>query len=60
VQALSFSLIWAYGHHFIIQEKDDSRMTFDFGVQVYFDQKSHASGRDLNLIQGTLSYVEQI
>lgn len=35
-------------------------MTFDYGVRIDFDQASHVSTKDTNLIEGKLQYVEQI
>lgn len=42
--------MWAYGQHFKIQEMNDSRVIFDSRMQANFEQASHASGRDPNLI----------
>ena len=44
--------MWAYGHHFHTEYVDDGNNTQDFGVEVNFDQSSHASQRDQNLIEG--------
>jgi len=60
VQALSFLAMWAYGQHFRIEKKDKNRMIFDYGVMVDFDQASHASTKDTNLIEGKIQYVGQI
>lgn len=52
--------MWAYGKHFIIEKNDERRMIFDYGVMAYFDQESHASLRDTNLIQGKIKHVGKI
>jgi hypothetical protein len=52
--------MWAYGHHFRIEDVDNGRMTQDYGVEVEFGQYSHASHCDQNLIRGTLGYVGKI
>jgi len=57
VQALSFPTMWEYGQHFRKEKNDERRTTFDCGVIANFDQESHASSRDTNLIQGKLKYV---
>ena len=41
--------MWSYGHHFRIEDVDDGHMTQDYGVEVEFNQYSHASHRDQNL-----------
>ena len=51
--------MWAYGHHFHIEDIDDGRMTQDCGVEVEFEQSSCASHRNQNTIQGKLGYVER-
>ena len=60
MQKISFHAMWAYGQHFRIENNDDKRVIFDYGVMANFDQGSHASLRDTNLIQGTLKYVGKI
>jgi hypothetical protein len=52
--------MWEYGHHFCKEVVDDGRMTQDCGVEVEFEQSSHASHHDQNLIWGTLGYVGNI
>ena len=52
--------MWAYGHHFHIKDFVDGHMTQDYGVEVEFDQSSHASHSNRNLIQGTLGYIEKV
>ena len=52
--------MWAYGHHFHTEAIDDGCMTQDRGVEVEFNQSSHASHRDQNLVQGTLGYIGKI
>ena len=52
--------MWAYGYHFCIADADDGHVTQDYGVEVKFDQSSHASHLDRNLIEGMLGYVENI
>ena len=52
--------MWAYGHHFHIEDVDDGCVTQYFGVEVEFDQSSRASHSDQNLIGGMFDYVEKI
>jgi hypothetical protein len=52
--------MWAYGHHFHIEDVDYGHMTQDCGVEVEFELSSHASHRDKKTIQGKLGYVEKI
>ena len=52
--------MWAYGHHFNTEDVDDGHVTQDHGVEVEFDQSSHASHRDQNTIQGKLGYGRKI
>ena len=52
--------MWAYGQHFRIEKKDNNIKTFDYGVMVDFDQESHASTKDTNLIEGKIEYVGKI
>jgi hypothetical protein len=52
--------MWAYGHHFHTEYVDDGHITQDCGVEVEFDQSSHASHRDQNLIEGKLGYIGKI
>ena len=42
--------MWAYGHHFHTEDVDDGRVAQYYGVEVEFEQSSHASHRDQNLI----------
>ena len=55
-----FPSMWAYGHHFSIENADDGHMTQDCGVEVEFDQSSRASHCDQNLVWGTLGYAGKI
>ena len=52
--------MWAYGHHFHIEDVDDGHMTQDYGVEVEFDQSNHASHRDQKTIQRKLGYIGKI
>ena len=52
--------MWAYVQHFRIEKIDHNRMIFDCGVMVDFDQRSHASTKDKNFIEGTLQYIKKI
>ena len=52
--------MWAYGHHFRIENADDGNITHDCGVEFKFDQFSRSSHRDQNLVRGTLGYVRKI
>jgi hypothetical protein len=49
--------MWAYGHHFHTEDVDDGHVTLDYGVEVEFNQSSHASHHDQNLIEGKLGYI---
>lgn len=52
--------MWVYNQHFRVEKKDSTKMTFDYGVMVYFDQACHASTKDTNLTEGKIQYVEKI
>ena len=52
--------MWAYGHHFCIENADVGNITQDRGVEVEFDQSSRSSHRDQQLVRGTLGYVGKI
>lgn len=52
--------MWAYGHHFRIENLNDGHMTQDYGLEVKFNQSSRYSHRDQNLVRGMLGYVEKI
>jgi hypothetical protein len=52
-----FPSMWEYEHHFRV---DDGHTTQDCGVEVEFDQSSHVSHHDQNLIQGKLGYIGKI
>ena len=52
--------MWAYGRHFHTEDADDGHMTQDYGMEVEFDQSSHSSHCDQNLLQRTLGYVRKI
>ena len=56
LQVHFFPSMWAYGHHFHIENADDGHLTQDYGVEVDFDQSKHASHHDRNLIGGKLCY----
>ena len=49
--------MWAYGHNFLIENADDGHMTQDCGVEVKFDESSHSSHHDENLLEGKLGYI---
>jgi len=49
--------MWAYGHHFHVEDADDGHLTQDCGVEVKFDQSSHVSHCDQNLIERKLGYI---
>ena len=55
-----FPSIWAYGHHFRIENSDDGHMTEYCGVEVGFDQSNRSSHHEQNLVQGTLGYIGKI
>ena len=42
--------MWAYGHHFHIENANDGHMTQEYGVEVEFNQSSRASHRDQILV----------
>jgi hypothetical protein len=52
--------MWAYIHHFHIEDVDDGNMTQDCRVEVKFNQSSHSSHIDKNLIKGKLGYIGKI
>jgi len=52
--------MWAYGHHFQIEYVDDGYIAQACGVEVEFDQSSHAIHYDKILIEGKSSYVGKI
>ena len=52
--------MWAYIHHFCTEDANDGHMTQDCGVEVEFDQSSHSSHCDENLVEGKLGYVGKI
>ena len=39
---------------------DKHRSTLDYGIMVRFKKKSHASARDLNLLDNELDYVIKV
>lgn len=55
-----FPSVWAYGHPFPTKDVDDGCMAQEYGVEVEFNQSSHASHCDKNLVQRTLGYVRNI
>jgi hypothetical protein len=52
--------MWEYGYHFQIEDVDDENATLDYGVEIEFNQYSHASHHDQNLIEGMLGYIGNI
>ena len=52
--------MWAYEHHFRIEDVDDGHLTQDIGVEVKLDQSGHSSNRDENLLEGKLGYIGKI
>ena len=52
--------MWAYGHHFHTKDVDDGHVTQGCGVEADFNQSSHASHCDRNLIGRMLGYVENM
>jgi hypothetical protein len=52
--------MWVYGNNFHTEYVDDGKIIQDCGVEVEFDQSSHASHRDQNLIEGKLGYIGKI
>jgi hypothetical protein len=52
--------MWEYEHHFCTKNVDDEYITQDCRVEVEFDQSSHASHHDQNLIEGKLGYIGKI
>jgi hypothetical protein len=52
--------MWAYGHHFPTEYVDDGHITQYCGVEVKFNQSSHASHCDQNLIEEKLDYIRNI
>ena len=60
LQVHLFPSMWAHGYHFHTENDDDGHITQYFGVEVEFDQSSHASHHDQNLIKGKLDYIGKI
>ena len=52
--------MWAYGHHFRVDSVDCGKQTCDCGMSIAYDETSHASSRDMNLIARELDYVGTI
>ena len=52
--------MWAYGHHFRIENSDVGNITQGCGVEVEFDQSSRSSHCDQQLVRGMLGYVGKI
>ena len=52
--------MWAYGHHFRMENVDAGKITQYYGVEVEFDQSSRSSHRDQNLVRLTLGYIGKI
>jgi hypothetical protein len=55
-----FLSVWENGHHFLTEYANEGHITQDCGVEVDFDQSSHAIHRDENLIEGKLGYIGKI
>jgi len=55
-----FQAIWAHENHFLTKDANNGRDTLDYGVEVEFDQSSHAHYCDQNLIKGKLGYIGKI
>ncbi|KAH7424576.1 hypothetical protein KP509_11G014100 [Ceratopteris richardii] len=53
---IKYGALWSHGRHFRIARIDQNRSTFDSGVMVNFLQKSRASGKDDNSLEGELDY----
>ena len=53
-------ILWAYRHHFYIEDDDDEHATLDCGVEVKFEQSNHVSHHDKNVIEGKLGYIGKI
>ena len=52
--------MWAYGHHFHIENVDDGHMTEDCAVEVEFDLSIRSRHCYQNLLRGKLGYVRKI
>ena len=52
--------MWAYIYNFYTDDVDDGHMKHDCGAKVEFDQSSHSSHHDENLIEEKLGYVGKI
>jgi len=52
--------MWAYGHHFHMEDVNNGCRTQHCGVEIMFDKSSLASHRDQNLMHGTLGYAKRI
>ena len=52
--------MWAYGHHFHTKDANDGCVTVEYGVKIKFNQSSHASHRDHNIIEAKSGYIEKI
>jgi hypothetical protein len=52
--------MWTYGHHFHTKYVDDGHNTQYCRVEVEFDQSSHVSHYDQNLIEGKLGCIRKI
>ena len=50
----------SYIHHFLIEDAYDRNLTQDYGVEVEFDQSSHASHYDEKLIEEMLGYIGKV
>ena len=52
--------MWAYGYHFHTEDVDDGNFIQDCGLKANFDQYSHVSHHDQNVIEGKLGYIGNI
>ena len=52
--------MWAYGHHFSIENVDAGNIIQECGVEVEFYKSSRSSHCDQNLVRGMLGYVRKI
>ena len=59
-RCIFFPFMWDYRHHFHIKDVNDGCVTQDCGVEFKFNQSSHASHHDWNLIGGRMGYVRKI
>jgi hypothetical protein len=55
-----FPSICSYGHHFHTEDANDVHITQYCGMDIDFDQSSHARHHDQNLIEWKLGYIGKI